>query len=60
MCDPVGYLMRYGEATHGFYQHLKGLGYADHELRLVLEPGGHHHERDWQRRLPHALHWLLS
>jgi predicted alpha/beta superfamily hydrolase len=60
MCDPVGYVMRYGEATHGFYQHLKALGYGDHELHLVLEPGGNHHERDWQRRLPHALRWLLG
>lgn len=58
--DPVGYLMRYGEATRDFHHHLKRLGYADHELRLVLEPGGQHHETDWQRRLPAALSWLLG
>ncbi|WNG18023.1 alpha/beta hydrolase [Cystobacter fuscus] len=58
--DPVGYVMRYGEATRDFYHHLKGLGYGDHELALVLEPGGHHHEKDWQRRLPLAMNWLLS
>jgi predicted alpha/beta superfamily hydrolase len=58
--DPVGYLMRYGQATRDFYFHLKGLGYADHELALFLEPQGLHHERDWQRRLPTALSWLLS
>jgi predicted alpha/beta superfamily hydrolase len=58
--DPVGYLMRYGEATRDFHQHLQRLGYADHELRLVLEPGGQHHETDWQRRLPAALSWLLG
>ena len=50
--DPGGYPMPYGEATRDFYHHLKRLGYADHELRLVLEPGGQHHESDWQRRLP--------
>lgn len=32
----------------------------ERELFLVLEPGGHHHERDWQRRLPLALRWLLA
>jgi predicted alpha/beta superfamily hydrolase len=58
--DPVGYQMRYGEATRDFYLHLKHLGYADHELFLVLEPEGGHHELDWQRRLPLALRWLLS
>jgi predicted alpha/beta superfamily hydrolase len=58
--DPVGWPMLYGQATRDFYLHLKGLGYADHELALVLEPGGYHHERDWQRRLPTALRWLLS
>ncbi|WP_426753598.1 alpha/beta hydrolase [Myxococcus sp. Y35] len=58
--DPVGYVMRYGEATRDFHRHLQSLGYADHELRLVLEPGGEHHERDWQRRLPEAMRWLLG
>ncbi|MBN1206969.1 MAG: alpha/beta hydrolase [Myxococcaceae bacterium] len=58
--DPVGFVMRYGEATRDFYFHLKRLGYADHELFLVLEPEGLHRELDWQRRLPLALRWLLS
>lgn len=58
--DPVGYVMRYGESTRDFHRHLQSLGYADHELRLVLEPGGEHHERDWQRRLPEAMRWLLG
>ncbi|XXF76189.1 alpha/beta hydrolase-fold protein [Myxococcaceae bacterium GXIMD 01537] len=58
--DPVGYTMRYGEGAHDFYWHLKHLGYADHELHLVLEPDGGHHERDWQRRLPFAMQWLLG
>jgi predicted alpha/beta superfamily hydrolase len=58
--DPVGWPMLYGQATRDFYFHLKSLGYADHEVALVLEPDGNHHERDWQRRLPLALRWLLS
>jgi predicted alpha/beta superfamily hydrolase len=58
--DPVGYVMRYGDATRDFFHHLKHLGYADHELFLVLEPGGQHHETDWQRRLPLAMRWLLG
>ncbi|MBJ6760254.1 alpha/beta hydrolase [Myxococcaceae bacterium JPH2] len=58
--QPAGVPLNYGEATREFYFHLKRLGYADHELFLVLEPGGGHHERDWQRRLPFALRWLLG
>ncbi len=58
--NPGGMPMPYGEATRDFYFHLKQLGYADHELLLLLEPGGLHHERDWQRRLPFAMRWLLS
>ncbi|MBF5043412.1 alpha/beta hydrolase [Aggregicoccus sp. 17bor-14] len=55
-----GMPLNYGEATRDFFHHLRRLGYGDHELFLVLEPGGIHHERDWQRRLPLALRWLLS
>ncbi|CAK9019560.1 unnamed protein product [Durusdinium trenchii] len=29
-------------------------------LLSYLEPGGRHNERDWGRRLPMALRWLLS
>jgi predicted alpha/beta superfamily hydrolase len=60
LIDPVGYPMHYGEATSAFFQHLKRLGYADHETFLVLEPGGLHHEQAWQRRLPLAMRWLLG
>jgi hypothetical protein len=28
-------------------------------VMLVLDPEGGHNERDWQRRLPRALRWLL-
>ena len=58
--DPVGYTMYYGDTTRAFYQHLKRLGYADHELSLVLDPHGLHQETDWQRRLPAAMNWLLG
>jgi predicted alpha/beta superfamily hydrolase len=58
--DPGGVPLPYGEATHDFYHHLKRLGYADHEVHLVLDPSGIHHEKDWQRRLPFALDWLLG
>jgi predicted alpha/beta superfamily hydrolase len=55
-----GVPLNYGEATRAFHLHLQRLGYAPHELSLVLEPGGAHHERDWQRRLPSVLRWLLG
>jgi predicted alpha/beta superfamily hydrolase len=58
--DDNGLELNYGEATREFYAHLKSLGYHDHELILVLEPGGQHHEKDWQHRLPFAMRWLLS
>jgi enterochelin esterase-like enzyme len=49
----------YASSVRAFWAHLKEMGYAEHEVRLVLEPGGNHHERDWRRRLPDALRWLL-
>ncbi|HEX5750787.1 MAG TPA: alpha/beta hydrolase-fold protein [Archangium sp.] len=58
--NPGGVPLPYGEATRDFYVHLKQLGYADHELALVLEPEGLHHEAAWQRRLPVAMNWLLG
>lgn len=58
--DPGGMPMPYGEATRDFHQHLKRLGYGDHELLLVQDPDGIHHEKDWQRRLPSAMQWLLG
>lgn len=57
--NPKGLPLHYGEGARHFYQHLKGLGYADHEVVLVLDPWGDHHELAWQRRLPGALGWLL-
>ena len=49
----------YGRYTRRFFEHLRQLGYGDHELRCVLEPGGQHSEVDWRRRLPGAMRWLL-
>jgi len=56
--DGVG--LDYANTTRDFHEHLRKLGYADWELRLVLEPGGNHHEIDWRRRLPEVWAWLLS
>jgi len=50
----------YGRWTREFHAHLERLGYAGHELALVLEPGGQHSEVDWRRRLPLAFRWLLG
>lgn len=50
----------YAGSVRAFWGHLKAMGYAEHEVRLVLEPGGDHHERAWRRRLPEALRWLLA
>jgi predicted alpha/beta superfamily hydrolase len=55
-----GQELDYAGRTRDFYLHLKHLGYADHEVCLILEPGGHHHELDWKRRLPFAFRWLLA
>ena len=51
--------LNYAADVPAFYRQLRSLGYADHELRLVVEPGGEHDERAWQRRLPGAFAWLL-
>ncbi|MCZ7586083.1 MAG: alpha/beta hydrolase-fold protein [Deltaproteobacteria bacterium] len=58
--DWGGVDLDYGNTVRSFYEHLRAVGYADHEVRLVLEPGGNHHEIDWQRRLPETFRWLLS
>jgi predicted alpha/beta superfamily hydrolase len=58
--ETAGLPLDYGRATQQFSDQLRGLGYGPAELKVVLEPGGQHHERDWQRRLPTALRWLLS
>jgi len=55
-----GIPLDYASYTRDFFIHLKKLGYADHEVCLVLEPGGEHDEQTWQRRLPFAFRWLLS
>ena len=54
-----GIHLDYGTHARQFFAHLKRLGYDDHEVCLVLEPGGQHSERDWARRLPFAFRWLL-
>ena len=39
---------------------LRARGFDERTLRAVLEQGGAHHERDWARRLPDALRFLLG
>lgn len=55
-----GVWLDYVPITRDFYHHLKQLGYADHELRLVVADGDTHHETSWQRRLPDMMRWLLE
>jgi predicted alpha/beta superfamily hydrolase len=50
----------YADLVQKFYDQLRRVGYADHELRLVVDPDGIHHEISWQRRLPEAFRWLLG
>ena len=50
----------YGSSVAAFHRHLRALGYGDQDLRVVLEAEGQHSERDWSRRLPAALRWLLD
>lgn len=57
--DIDGVHLDYGRDTRRFHEHLRSVGYGDHELMLVLEPMGQHSEVDWRRRLPFALRWLL-
>jgi len=52
--------LNYADSVPDFYRHLKYLGYGDHEVRLVVDPLGGHHELDWQRRLPDGFAWLLA
>lgn len=40
-------------------EHLKNQGLSSDRLVSFVEPGGRHNERDWSRRLPCALRWLL-
>jgi predicted alpha/beta superfamily hydrolase len=56
----AGVGLDYAAAARDFFEHLKKLGYADWELRLVLEPNGNHHEIDWRRRLSDVWEWLLT
>ena len=55
-----GFPLDYGQAVREFGLHLLSVGHATDAVRIVLEPGGRHHELDWRRRLPEALAWLLA
>ena len=55
-----GVWLDYVPITRDFYDHLKQLGYSDHEVRFTLAPGESHYETSWQRQLPSILRWLLE
>ncbi len=55
-----GIWLDYPPINRDFYEHLKKLGYRDHELRFELAEGEPHHETAWQRQLPDIMRWLLE
>jgi len=52
--------LNYADLVQRFYDQLRRAGYADYELKLVVDPDGIHHETSWMRRLPDAFRWLLA
>jgi predicted alpha/beta superfamily hydrolase len=58
--DGGGFVLDYGAAVRDFGQHLRGLGWGDDALRVVLDPAGRHDETSWGRRFPDAMRWLLA
>jgi len=58
--DAGAFTLDYGDAARDFAAHLRGLGYGDDALRVVLEPGGTHDEASWGRRFGPAARWLLA
>jgi predicted alpha/beta superfamily hydrolase len=51
---------RYVDGFERMTDLLRRRGFEDGSLRAVLDQGGVHHERDWARRLPDALRFLLA
>ncbi len=51
---------RYVDGFERMTELLRRRGFEDGSLRAVREHGGVHHERDWARRLPDALRFLLA
>ena len=50
----------YPTSVRQLAEKLRGLGYADWELKLVVEEGAQHDVAAWRRRLPDVLGWLLG
>ncbi|MCU0493276.1 MAG: alpha/beta hydrolase-fold protein [Chloroflexaceae bacterium] len=51
---------RYARNARRMYELLVSKGHRSEEtIRFVEDEGGHHNERDWARRLPDALRFLL-
>jgi predicted alpha/beta superfamily hydrolase len=55
-----GVWLDYPPINRDFYEHLKDLGYNDHEVHFKLAEGEPHHEKAWQRQLPDIMTWLLE
>jgi enterochelin esterase-like enzyme len=58
--DGGSFTLDYGASAIAFAAQLRGLGYGDETLRVVLEPGGRHDEDAWARRFGPAARWLLA
>ncbi len=50
----------YVPLTCKLYEHLKEIGYSDHELQFKLAEEEVHHETAWQRQIPDIFRWLLA
>lgn len=52
--------MDYFTSTTDFYNHLKRLGYCEHQLCFLLAEGNADDKTTWRKQLPHILRWLLQ
>ncbi len=50
----------YVRVTADFHNHMKNIGYGDHELLYRIWDGHFHNEESWQIRLPEIWQWLLE
>lgn len=55
-----GIYMDYASIVGDFYNHLRSVGYEEHEVFLYIDEGGRHYETDWARRVPIIAMHLLN
>ena len=55
-----GIYMDYATIVGDFYDHLRRLGYAEHEVYFFVDEGGVHSEVSWAGRFPHIARTLLN